>query len=132
MPPHRRPPGPRAGTSGSRRTAAETALPRCTGVHRPPRSADLTDTSPTDVVGPHPQWADPSAIVSLDPWGALVADAFSEQIAAGIDIRPTIAVTKAQVILPEVHDAILKGRLTPDGRVLLATGAAQVTKAAIE
>ncbi len=74
----------------------------------------------------------PATIVSLDPWGAMVAEVFAEQIAAGIDIRPTIAVTKAQVILPEVGDAIGKGRLHPDGRVLLPTGAAQVTKAAIE
>ena len=94
--------------------------------------ADLTNTSPTDVFGPHPQWGDPATIVSLDPWGAMVADAFADEIAAGLDIRPTIAVTKAQVILPEISDAILKGRLSPDGRVLLATGAAQVTKAALE
>jgi GTP cyclohydrolase II len=94
--------------------------------------ADLTNTSPTDTIGPHPQWGDPDAIVSLDPWGAMVADCFAAEIAAGVDIRPTIAVTKAQVILPEVADAIRSGRLTPDGRVLLDTGAAQVTKAALE
>ena len=94
--------------------------------------ADLTNTSPTDAIGPHPQWADPEAIVSLDPWGATVAAAFAGEIARGVDIRPTIAVTKAQVILPEVHDALAKARLIPDGRVLLDTGAAQVTKAALE
>ncbi|MBB2992741.1 GTP cyclohydrolase II [Mycolicibacterium iranicum] len=94
--------------------------------------ADLTNTSPTDVIGPHPQWGDPEAIVSLDPWGAMVAEVFDREIAGGIDIRPTIAVTKAQVILPEVHDALARGRLVPDGRVLLPTGAALVTKAAVE
>ncbi|BBY77306.1 hypothetical protein MPRF_42050 [Mycolicibacterium parafortuitum] len=94
--------------------------------------ADLTNTSPTDAIGPYPQWADPATIVSLDPWGATVADAFAGEIARGVDIRPTIAVTKAQVILPEVHDALAKARLIPDGRVLLDTGAAQVTKAALE
>ena len=47
--------------------------------------------------------------------------------------RPTtIAVTKAHVIVPEVMDAIRKGRLRPDGRILMSTGAALVTKAAIE
>ncbi|OFJ52814.1 GTP cyclohydrolase II [Mycolicibacterium grossiae] len=94
--------------------------------------ADLTNTSPTDLIGPHPQWADPDAIVSIDPWGATVADAFGDQIAAGYDIRPTIAVTKAHVILPEIADAIARGRLRPDGRFLLDGGAALVTKAAIE
>jgi GTP cyclohydrolase II len=124
---HRNVVGTHSGAYGVYRALA-VAAGKLSREHR----ADLTDTTPTDVIGPHPQWADPAAIVSLDPWGALVADAFAAQIAAGIDIRPTIAVTKAQVILPEVHDAILKGRLQPDGRVLLPTGAAQVTKAAIE
>src|SRR5712671_4353467 len=61
--------------------------------------ADLTDTAPTDVIGPFPQWSEPGKITSLDPWGALVADVFSAELAAGFDIRPTIAVTKAHVIL---------------------------------
>ena len=94
--------------------------------------ADLTNTSPTDVVGPHPQWCQPGKITSLDPWGAMVAEAFTAELAAGYDIRPTIAVTKAHVTLPEVAEAIDKGRLRPDGRTLLASGAALVTKAAIE
>jgi GTP cyclohydrolase II len=94
--------------------------------------ADLTNTSPTDVVGPHPQWCELGKITSLDPWGAMVADAFAAELAAGYDIRPTIAVTKAHVTLPEVAEAIEKGRLRPDGRMLLAGGAAMVTKAAIE
>ncbi|BBY58608.1 GTP cyclohydrolase II [Mycolicibacterium sarraceniae] len=94
--------------------------------------ADLTNTSPTDSIGPYPQWGNPTAIVSLDPWGAMVADAFAADLANGQDIRPTIAVTKAHVILPEVADAIDKGRLVPDGQVLLSGGAALVTKVAIE
>ncbi|EHB55275.1 hypothetical protein MycrhDRAFT_2469 [Mycolicibacterium rhodesiae JS60] len=94
--------------------------------------ADLTNTSPTDSIGPYPQWSRPGAIVSLDPWGAMVADAFAAELTAGQDIRPTIAVTKAHVILPEIADAIDKGRLVPDGTVLLPGGAALVTKAAIE
>jgi GTP cyclohydrolase II len=94
--------------------------------------ADLTNTAPTDVIGPYPQWSDPGRIVSLDPWGALVADVFATELAAGYDIRPTIAVTKAHVILPEVIEGLLAGRLKADGRVLTAGGAAMVTKAAIE
>jgi GTP cyclohydrolase II len=94
--------------------------------------ADLTNTAPTDVIGPYPQWSQPEKIVSLDPWGAVVADVFAAELAAGHDMRPTIAVTKAHVILPEIIDAVQKGRLRPDGRLLLASGAALVTKAAIE
>jgi len=94
--------------------------------------ADLTNTAPTDIIGPYPQWTDAGKIVSLDPWGAAVADVFADYIAAGYDIRPTIAITQAHVILPEVIDAVQKGRLKPDGRILQPGGAAQVTKAAIE
>ena len=49
------------------------------------------------MIGPYPQWGDPGKIVSLDPWGALVADVFAAELAAGYDIRPTIAVTKAHM-----------------------------------
>ena len=94
--------------------------------------ADLTNTSPTDEIGPYPQWGEPGRIVSLDPWGATVSTVFADDLAAGYDIRPTIAVTKAHVILPEVIDALAKGRLHADGKVLTANGAALVTKAAIE
>jgi GTP cyclohydrolase II len=94
--------------------------------------ADLTDTAPTDVIGPFPQWSEPGKIVSHDPWGAMVADLFAADLAAGYDIRPTIAITKANVIVPEIMDAVQKGRLVPDGQILLRNGAALVTKAAIE
>ncbi|QZT64843.1 GTP cyclohydrolase II [Mycolicibacterium austroafricanum] len=124
---HRNVIGTHSGAYGVYRALA-VAAGKLSREHR----ADLTNTAPTDIIGPHPQWADPETIVSLDPWGAMVADVFAREIADGLDIRPTIAVTKAQVILPEVHDAIGKARLIPDGRVLLANGAAQVTKAAIE
>src|SRR6266403_2814824 len=57
--------------------------------------ADLTDTMPADPLGPYSQWADPNSIVSMDPFGAIVAEVFKEELAEGYDIRPTIAVTKA-------------------------------------
>jgi GTP cyclohydrolase II len=96
--------------------------------HKP----DLTNTAPTDVIGPYPQWTEPERIVSLDPWGAQVAEVFAGELQAGYDIRPTIAITKAHVILPEVIEGLQKGRLKPDGRFLTEGGAACVTKAAIE
>src|SRR5437868_4465121 len=71
------------------------ALAVAAGALKPGHKADLTNTSPTDVIGPYPQWTEPGRIVSMDPWGAMVADVFAEQIAAGVDIRPTVAVTQA-------------------------------------
>lgn len=96
--------------------------------HRP----DYTDTTPAEQIGPHPQWANPASIVSLDPYGHMVASAFAEQIAAGVDIRPTIAITKAHINMPELRDAIEAGRLKPDGRILFENGDVRVTKAAID
>ncbi len=93
---------------------------------------DLTDTAPAERIGPHPQWCDPGRIVSLDPWGHLVAEAFAGRLAEGWDIRPTIAVTKAHINVPELGQSITQGRLKPDGTILLANGNVRVTKAAIE
>ena len=96
--------------------------------HRP----DLTNTAPAEAIGPHPQWADPTRIVSLDPWGHLVSSAFADAIAAGVDVRPTIAITKAHINMPELLGAIAAGRLEPDGEILFANGDVRVTKAAID
>ncbi len=108
------------------------ALAVASGALKREHRADLTNTAPTDIIGPYPQWADPGKIVSLDPWGALIAEVYSNELEAGYDIRPTIAVTQAHVILPEVIDALQKGRLEPDGKFLTAGGAAVVTKVAVE
>ncbi len=96
--------------------------------HRP----DFTNTAPAEAIGPHPQWADPDKIVSLDPYGHMVSTAFAAQIAAGTDIRPTIAVTKAHINMPELKGAIAAGRLKPDGHILSENGDVRVTKAAID
>src|SRR5437870_11416472 len=94
--------------------------------------ADLTDTMPADPLGPYLQWADPNSIVAMDPFGAIVAEVFKAELAEGYDIRPTIAVTKAHIDMPEVRQATAAGRLHADGRILLANGSVVVTKAAIE
>ncbi|HRH21397.1 MAG TPA: hypothetical protein PLE81_12270, partial [Brevundimonas sp.] len=93
---------------------------------------DLTDTYPTHAFGPFPQWKNPESIVSLDPWGHMVADVFSEEIRDGVDIRPTIAVTKARLSLPEIGQAIDAGRLSIDGSIVHETRDVAVTKAAID
>ncbi|MCP5269984.1 MAG: GTP cyclohydrolase II [Burkholderiaceae bacterium] len=119
--------GTHSGSYGVYRALAVAAGKMVRG-HR----ADLTDTAPTDAIGPHPAWADPQRIVSIDPWGASVQQVFAPQIAAGVDIRPTIAVTKAHVHLPEIKQALAFQRLQVDGRILLDDASAAVTKIAVE
>jgi GTP cyclohydrolase II len=98
----------------------------------PMRKPDLTNTAPVAAIGPHPQWTDASKIVSIDPWGHLVTEAFGEMLEKGVDIRPTIAVTQARLTLPEIREAVELGRLKPDNRILLGRGDIQVTKIAID
>jgi hypothetical protein len=75
------------------------ALAVSAGALNPGVRPDLTDTSPVVGFGPFPQWSDPAKIVSLDPWGADVAASFKPEMDAGVDIRPTIAVTRAGLSL---------------------------------
>ena len=93
---------------------------------------DLTNTSPTTPMGPFPQWTDASKIVSLDPWGARVAEDFADELRDGVDIRPTIAVTRARLQLGEIGEAIAAGRLKADGQIVHESGDVAVTKAAID
>jgi GTP cyclohydrolase II len=93
---------------------------------------ELENTYPVTPIGPHPQWSEAGKIVSLDPWGHRVAEDFAPELAEGVDIRPTIAVTKARISLPEIHDAIAKGRLKIDGEIVHEGGDVAVTKAAID
>jgi GTP cyclohydrolase II len=126
-PKHRNVIGAHAGAYALYRALA-IAAGRLSSMHVP----DLTNTAPAEAIGPHPQWADPKRIVSLDPFGHMVAEAFADRLKDGWDIRPTIAVTKARINLPELRDAMAAGRLRPDGEVLLASGDVRVTKIAIE
>ncbi len=108
------------------------ALAVASGALDKDHKADLTNTSPTDRIGPYPSWSDPKKIASLDPWGAEIELNFKEQLLAGVDIKPTIAVTKAHIFLPEVMEAVKMGRLKADGKFLLDNGSALVTKVAVE
>ncbi|MGF1496736.1 MAG: GTP cyclohydrolase II [Elainellaceae cyanobacterium] len=96
--------------------------------HRP----DLTNTSPVTHIGPFPSWFDAEKIVSLDPFGAVVGEVYAAYLEQGYDIRPTIAVTKAHISMPELQEAVAKGRLPVDGTIMKTSKNLVVTKAAIE
>jgi GTP cyclohydrolase II len=108
------------------------ALAISAGAMNPLVRPDLTNTSPVTEFGPYPSWTDPKKIVSLDPWGARIASDFAQEIAEGVDIRPTIAVTKARLTLPEIGEAIDSGRLKVDGTVIHESRDVAVTKAALD
>lgn len=108
------------------------ALAVSSGALNPIQRPDLRNTSPVVQIGPHPQWSAPGKIVSLDPFGHMAADIFADLIAEGVDIRPTIAITKARLTMAELHEAIRLKRLSIDGDVVHENGDVSVTKAAID
>lgn len=115
--------------------------------HKP----DFTNTDPAVNIGPFPQWADKKKIVSMDPWGHLVPSVYKDVMQkengvctllrfvpassdiVAVDLRPTIAITKAHMKLPELEESVKSGRLVPDGKVCLnELGELNVTKFAVE
>ncbi|CAG9943120.1 unnamed protein product [Clonostachys rosea f. rosea IK726] len=98
--------------------------------HRP----DFTNTEPAVNVGPFPQWGDRDKIVAMDPYGHMAPWLFKDIIGKDdVDIRPTIAITKAHMKLPELEESVRKGRLVPDGKICLNDlGELAVTKFAVE
>lgn len=108
------------------------ALSIASGKFPPQHRPDLDNTQSPVQIGPYPQWMDPTKIVSLDPWGLDPQIGFKPLFEKGYDIRPSIAVTQAHLQIPEVADAIAKGRLKKDGKIVLESGDIKVTKVAIE
>ena len=101
------------------------ALAVATGTLDPDYMPDLTNTHPVCKIGPFASW---SKLATIDPFGHMVQESFVALRAAGTDVRPTIAVTRAHIELAEVKIAMEKGRLVPDGKVLLASGQVNITK----
>lgn len=112
--------------------AVYRALAIAAGNLDPMHVPDLSDTAPVEPIGPFPQWAHPEKIVSLDPYGHMVGEVFSDLLSEGWDIRPTIAVTRARINIPELKDAVRAGRIKPCGKVLKDNGDVTVVKAAID
>lgn len=70
----------------------------------------------------------------MDPYGHLAPWLFKDTMTStGVDIRPTIAITRAHMKLPEMRESVQKGRLVPDGKICLNdSGELNVTKVAVE
>ncbi|TFK34391.1 GTP cyclohydrolase N terminal-domain-containing protein [Crucibulum laeve] len=97
------------------------AMSALTPTHKP----DYNNTKPPADIPPNPAWFDVSKIVSFDPWGHLVPSVFDSLSApsaaypASLYIRPSIAVTKAHLIMSELDNAARKGELKVDGSIVL-------------
>jgi len=108
------------------------ALAMAAGQMDPDHRPDLTNTDPVANIGPFESWYDPNKIVSIDPWGAKIGQVFGDYLKRGMDIRPTIAVTRAHLAMPEITDAIKAGRIQIDGKVVKENKDVFVTKIALE
>ncbi|KDR71226.1 hypothetical protein GALMADRAFT_75184 [Galerina marginata CBS 339.88] len=96
------------------------ALSIAMGALNPTHKPDYSNTEPPVSIPPNPAWADPSKIVSFDPWGHLVPSVFREEVEGrGLDVRPSIAVTKAHLKMSELDDAARRGDIVVDGSVVL-------------
>ena len=93
---------------------------------------DMSGTEPAIQIGPFPQWSEPARIVTFDPWGHRVAQDFAREIARGLPLRPSIAVTRGCLNIPEITTALQVGILQSDGAILAADGSIRVTKIAID
>ncbi|CAF9905101.1 hypothetical protein IMSHALPRED_000261 [Imshaugia aleurites] len=95
--------------------------------HKP----DFTNSEPAVTIGPFPQW---KKIVSIDPLGHLSPWLFSDLMRdEDIHIRPSIAITKAHMKLPELEQSVRDGRIVPDKKICLNEfGELAVTKFAVE
>ncbi|PLN80041.1 uracil-regulated protein 1 [Aspergillus taichungensis] len=91
------------------------------------------NTQPVFDFPAQPAWGDPTKIVAMDPFGHDTVRLFKNHLSNGLDIRPTIAVTRATMRLAEVSESISSGRLPVDGDIVVnKAGDVRVTKAAVE
>jgi len=63
--------------------ALAVAIGDLTPNHRP----NFHLTEPAFPIGPHPQWGDPTKIVSIDPFGHVTTNVFKRYLEAGTDVR---------------------------------------------
>lgn len=109
--------------------ALSVAIGALPPTHRP----DFALTFPPVPFPPRPQWGDPKKIVSMDPWGHLITQIWEKEISEGLDIRPSIAITKAHMTIAEIEQAVTSGRLKVDGKIVVNDkGDLNVVKAAVE
>ncbi|KAF7559203.1 hypothetical protein G7046_g4962 [Stylonectria norvegica] len=109
------------------------ALATAAGDLPPNFRPSFLNTQPTFDFPVQPAWGDATKIVSMDPWGHETINLFKKHLDDGLDVRPTIAITRATMRLSEVSTSIAEGRLQVDGNIVISQqGDVRVTKVAVE
>ncbi|KAF8340657.1 GTP cyclohydrolase N terminal-domain-containing protein [Cantharellus anzutake] len=80
---------------------------------------DYNLTQPPVDFPPQPSWFDASKIVAFDPWGHVVPQVFKKDMDAGLNVRPSIAITKAHIKLSEIDHPLPNYSLPVDGTFVL-------------
>jgi len=113
-----------------RKTIAHATITTCLVLQHKPNFAN---TQPPINIRQQPQWSDASKIVSMDPFGHLTNEYYKQQIEEGLDVRPTIAITRAHMLVPELVAEVKAGTLKVDGKVVVNEAAElNVHKAAVD
>ncbi|KAJ8469267.1 hypothetical protein ONZ45_g16945 [Pleurotus djamor] len=95
------------------------ALAIAMGTLSPTHRPDFSLTEPPVDIPYQPAWSDPTKIVSFDPYGHLIQQKFAKELEDKLDIRPSIAVTKAHLKMSELDEAFRKGDLVVDGKIVM-------------
>ncbi|KAE8556983.1 hypothetical protein EYB25_001689 [Talaromyces marneffei] len=94
---------------------------------------DFNNTEPTFDFPVQPAWSDPKKIVSLDPFGHDIVKHFKSYLDVGWDLRPSMAITRANMRLSEIEKAVSEGQIEVDGSIVIGkNGDVRVTKVAVE
>jgi hypothetical protein len=93
------------------------------GTLDPRHKPDFTHTEPPVDIPYTDAWSGKDSksmkIVSMDPFGHIAPFVFKDTMnQEGVDIRPSIAVTKARIRLSEVDETVRKGQLNVDGKIV--------------
>ncbi|AGO13725.1 AaceriAGL146Wp [[Ashbya] aceris (nom. inval.)] len=96
--------------------------------------ADYSMSEPMFHLPPQEAWFNKDEIVSMDPLGHLAPSLFgSIARQERVEIRPTVAITKATMQVPEIREAVSLGRLPVDGKIVAnKNGDLNVSKIAVE
>lgn len=100
----------------------------------PQHIADYTNSQPAFTIPEQKSWYNKEDIIAMDPFGHLTPFLFDETSKQeNVEIRPTIAITKAHMQLFELKDAVENGRLQVDGDIVInSNGDLNVSKIAVE